>query len=185
MGDAPLEALLAPEFTERFWSYVDRGASDGCWAWLRSKTPSGYGVTRRGYGGLSYTTMAHRAAWILENQQAIPAGMEIDHLCKSRACCNPLHLRVVTHSQNIRASRSYKAGDAPVVRVGPATLRCKRGRHALIWREYLADGSIRQTSRTYPTREAAIDALTGQPTNANEGGLRTTECTCFTLNPAS
>lgn len=29
-------------------------------------------------------------------------GLELDHLCRNRGCCNPLHLEVVTRSENLR-----------------------------------------------------------------------------------
>lgn len=31
----------------------------------------------------------------------IPSGLEIDHLCRNRACCNPFHLEAVTHAVNM------------------------------------------------------------------------------------
>jgi len=33
---------------------------------------------------------------------AIPIGLEIDHLCRNRKCCNPKHLEAVTRSENAR-----------------------------------------------------------------------------------
>ena len=34
----------------------------------------------------------------------VPDGLELDHLCRNRACANPDHLEVVTHDENMRRS---------------------------------------------------------------------------------
>lgn len=84
---------------ERFWSLVDRGADDECWPWLGH-------VTRSGYGAISMASVtrsplrAHRVAYTLERGE-IPEGLVLDHLCRSRSCCNPAHLEPVTNEQNI------------------------------------------------------------------------------------
>ncbi len=46
-------------------------------------------------------TYAHRIAYV-DAYGAIPAGLEIDHLCRNKACRQPLHLEAVTHAENIR-----------------------------------------------------------------------------------
>ncbi len=32
----------------------------------------------------------------------VPAGLELDHLCRNRLCCNPAHLEPVTSAENKR-----------------------------------------------------------------------------------
>src|SRR5688500_15250667 len=97
---------------ERFWSRVDQtGGPDTCWPWTGSTT-KGYGNVR--LGGVSYR--AHRLAWIYAHG-AIPVGREVDHrchdsscrlgdLCPHRRCCNPRHLKVVEHAENMAPDRS-------------------------------------------------------------------------------
>lgn len=162
MADAPLELLLDPAAVARFWGYVDRANPNECWLWRRALNGSGYGVMRHGRDRVAYSTMAHRAAWIITTGRAIPSGSVLDHMCGRRSCCNPAHLRPVTQSANVRASARHLAGTAPVVRVGPKTLRTTRGgRCMVIWREYLEDGKVRQAGRVYETREAAERAIRG------------------------
>lgn len=75
-------------------------AETGCWIWKRSLTPQGYGLvsTRNEDGTLSYFG-AHK--WLYEKYNGkVPEGMQLDHLCRNRRCCNPDHLEVVTPAVN-------------------------------------------------------------------------------------
>lgn len=74
----------------------------GCWLWLRCVNHHGYGSL--GFGGKTY--LAHRFSYEKFNGP-IPAGYEIDHLCRVRCCVNPQHLEAVTNRENvIRGKRS-------------------------------------------------------------------------------
>jgi len=85
---------------ERFWpkvDKVDKAGADGCWLWIASTTAAGYGQLSVG------TTMryAHRLSyeWLIG---PIPAGLDLDHTCRTRRCVNPDHLEPVTRSENNR-----------------------------------------------------------------------------------
>jgi HNH endonuclease len=87
----------------------DRGYSTPCWIWLLNRLPSGYGRIRTGRGSTRAMTYAHR--FIYEQKVgAIPAGLELDHLCFVPACVNPAHLEPVTPAENKRRRRQQKDG---------------------------------------------------------------------------
>ena len=80
----------------------------GCWLWTGYVQPNGYAQFRldgrRGHARAAYV---HRIAYEWFRHE-IPDGFEVDHLCRTRHCCNPYHLEVVPHAENIR--RAVAAG---------------------------------------------------------------------------
>lgn len=82
---------------ERFWRRVARRGESECWEWSGSRHPHGHGyVVLR--GKVSY---AHRKAWELANGRTVPAGMSVCHKCDNPPCCNPAHLFIGTHQENM------------------------------------------------------------------------------------
>ena len=66
-----------------------------CHVFLGGRIPDGYGTVSY----LGKPVLVHRYVW----EQAygpIPKGLEIDHRCRNRSCCNVNHLRAVTHQVN-------------------------------------------------------------------------------------
>jgi hypothetical protein len=89
---------------ERFWIKVDKNGPlpewrpelGPCWVWTKGKTGDGYGAFSVGDGEME---LAHR--WSYANEvRPIPDGLEIDHLCRNRACVRPDHLEPVTGHDN-------------------------------------------------------------------------------------
>lgn len=104
------------------------GAIDGAPCWLVPGKP-GYATIAR--GGRNSTALAHRVAYELWFGP-IPAGLDIDHLCRNRRCCNPAHLDAVTRSVNLRRGK-HGGGPKPGYRHRPETI--EKLRQAALLRE--------------------------------------------------
>ncbi len=87
--------------TDRMHDFIHPESNSGCWLWVGSLA-RGYGkIAVRGDDGELRLRPAHRFVWETL-VGAIPKGMELDHLCRTRCCVNPAHLEPVTHRENIR-----------------------------------------------------------------------------------
>lgn len=70
---------------------------EGCWIWPGYTNKKGYGVVRSD----GRVTLAHKAAYELTHGP-VEAKMQLDHLCRNKACFRPDHLEPVTQSENMR-----------------------------------------------------------------------------------
>lgn len=96
------------------WAKVEKRGPNECWPYLGSKDGHGYG--RCGFGtaktGLHWYA-AHRRSYEIHNGP-IPIGKLVMHTCDNPPCCNPAHLRLCTHEENMadmRAKRRQALGE--------------------------------------------------------------------------
>lgn len=105
--------VLPDDIAERFWSKVDIRGPDECWEWQGAVDGNG---AKGGYGYLAMRFLhlgldrnrqtrkvrAHRLAWWLHTGERPEDDMSIRHVvCANRLCCNPHHLAIGTHEDNM------------------------------------------------------------------------------------
>lgn len=115
---------LEPNASGRRRDYLASYVLDGeCWIYTGT-------INNRGYG-----TIRGRAAHRYFFQQLrgeIPVGLQLDHLCRTKACVNPDHLEPVTQSENVRRAveaNGRSAGDTCIrghARSGSRCATCTR-----------------------------------------------------------
>jgi len=94
---------------ERIKAKIDFEGPGGCWVWLGYKDKDGYGETTiREIGKPKRKGRFHRIFYETK-YGIIPPHFQIDHLCRNRACVNPLHMEIVTVQENVRRGYSPSA----------------------------------------------------------------------------
>lgn len=86
--------FLDERLPPRFWAKVQPCPMTGCWLWI--------GAQRDGYGAYKHhhrMAIAHRVTYSFD-RGPVPAGLQLDHLCRVRCCVNPAHLEPVSSREN-------------------------------------------------------------------------------------
>lgn len=99
---------------QRFWTKVDKAGPvpehrpdlGPCWLWTAA-TVRGYARFSIGYQAIQ----GHRWAWE-EANGPIPAGLQLDHLCRVRHCVRPSHCEPVTNRENVLRGEGITARNA-------------------------------------------------------------------------
>ena len=81
----------------RFWGNVAIRSKGECWPWTGYLDGKGYGIFKIGRRML----IASRTAYAIAND-SVPQSLCVMHKCDNPPCCNPLHLELGTHQQNIQ-----------------------------------------------------------------------------------
>lgn len=88
------------DFKEYISKNVEVITESGCWIWLLRINTGGYGVFGYKDGMASKNARIHRKSYQVFVGD-IPEGMHVLHTCDVRCCCNPAHLWIGTHKQNM------------------------------------------------------------------------------------
>jgi hypothetical protein len=122
----------------RFGLKVELDPRTQCWNWKGSLATRGYGRFFVGRSEVLPRGEVYAYRWAYERWVGlVPEGLELDHLCRNRACVNPAHLEPVTKRTNILRGTSFSAKNA-------AKTHCAQGH------EYTAEN-------TYPRKSGGRD----------------------------
>jgi hypothetical protein len=111
MGRKPakdLDALFKKDdLRERFWKWVQVKGPDECWPWLgwrQYRKPRG-SYSKPGWGAGPKKDRKHlvpsRVAYWLAHNEPLPVDLLVLHNCNNPLCCNPAHMRLGTHRDNM------------------------------------------------------------------------------------
>ena len=149
----------APDFEGLFWLKVDKGPHPkGCWLYCR-KDKRGYGR----YDRKGPYVFAHRCAWLFTFGQ-IPEDKEVAHTCDVRNCCNPEHLFLATHDENMKdcqkKGRNVRGERSHYAKLTPEQVRQIRLEYRF-WREgKIRRSNAKELAARYGVRPGAITNIT-------------------------
>jgi len=97
----------------RFWSKVNVTEADtDCWEFQDAKDREGYGRFQRRARGNESVWRAHRFAFESFYGRN-PGELCVMHSCDNPPCCNPRHLSLGTHADNVADKEAKGRGNPP------------------------------------------------------------------------
>ena len=129
-----MSILYDNRLPKRFWDNIKVCENTRCWEWLGAKSPGGYGR----FSWKGKCTVSHRVAYVALVGE-VPKGLELDHLCRNRSCCNPQHLEPVSRSENVRRGDLVKV----TLERHAAITHCPKGH------EYTEENTYRHRNARY------------------------------------
>jgi hypothetical protein len=142
---------------DRFEDKVSIEPNSGCWLWTGSLNDTGYGQLWVG----SKSTRAHRLSYEL-HVGPIPEGMHVCHHCDNPPCCNPNHLFVGSHTDNMADKIKKGRGVNPIATLNTTKTHCPSGHPYEGGNLYVCTRGVRNCKEC--RRQAAVNRRARQHT---------------------
>ena len=107
-----MAVIIMPDFPPRrvrkFWNNIEKASIELCWNWIGATDRKGYGKFFAVSNGNHKLIQSHRISYFL-HYGVDPGDSLVLHQCDNPSCCNPNHLRLGTHKENMKdmASRGH------------------------------------------------------------------------------
>jgi hypothetical protein len=151
---------LTPFDVYRFCQLLKPSETDDCVNWCGT-TSNGYGLFKIG-GKNGRGFYAHRLAYWLATGVSPPTNLEICHRCNNRRCCNPDHLYLGTHKENMEyaAAQNRMQGAAKVTEADVLEIR----------RRASEGTTTKELAKSYVLAETTIRSILAHRTWKSVGG---------------
>lgn len=140
--------------------------------WLRSKSRQqgeclawkGFINPKTGYASLQFNRvhyLAHRFTWLI-HRGPIPDGLMVLHTCDNRPCCNPDHLFLGTHQDNMDDAKAKNRFKPPLGEAhGQSKLKTKQVLNIirLVTVEGLSQSAV---ARRYGVHQCNVSRIVGK-----------------------
>ena len=146
---------MSPE--ERFAHYVNKQADGGCWEWMGTSYPNGYGRMFLGGRGGKFVS-AHRYSCEQHHGPAPFADAHVMHKCDNRICVNPDHFAWCAASENIQDAYNKGRKVSPF-KLGANHHRAKLNEEKALFVKSNLEASSSYLARLLGCSRTAIDAI--------------------------
>lgn len=125
---------------------VPQSLDTPCWEFQGAKDQDGYGKIRVG----DEIERTHRLSFMCKHGPVEP-GMVVRHKCDNPPCCNPAHLEIGTHEENMQdmVARGRHRGNAKISSEDAADIRVAKMRGA----------TLASLAKKYDVSESTISAV--------------------------
>jgi hypothetical protein len=137
---------------DEYVAYKSRYDEKGCLIWHGKINRQGYPELTQAQAAKSGFRLAYHYTWFKHTGTRVERPLQIDHICRVRACIEPTHLEVVTARENLMR------GDT-LARKNAEKLHCPQG-HAYDTVNVNGDRGCKQckaeNSRRYRARKGQV-----------------------------
>lgn len=147
--------------SDRLWEKIKIAGPNECWEWQGSLDFGGYGHIADETGK---TKKAHRIVKELSGSNIV--NFHVCHSCDNRRCCNPAHLFLGTHAENIQDRHDKGRTVLPSPMPGEQNPRAKLSEfdvNEIRWL-YAANHPPRELAKTFSVSKSTIGLIVRRAT---------------------